>query len=134
MLRSMQPSRRPSQPACSFRDLRVWQEARLLALDARPLCASLEHLRHWSLADQLRRAASSVHLNIAEGWGRRTPRDRKRFYTEAWASLQEVEAALIEIAFERRVPDMLIRQCMRRVHHVTTLLSAFRRASHRPGW
>ena len=108
----MQPSRRPSQPARSFRDLRVWQEARLLALDARPLCACLQRLRYWGLADQLRRAASSVHLNIAEGWGRRTATDRKRCYTDAWGSLQEIESALVEIAFERRIPDSLICQCM----------------------
>lgn len=106
----------------------------LLALETRPLCVSLEQYRHWHLADQLRRAASSVHLNISEGWGRRTSTDRKRCDTDAWGSLQEVEAALIEIGFERRVPDMLLRACMRRVHHVTTLLRAFRRASHRPGW
>ena len=130
----MQPSRRPAQPARSFRDLRVWQEAVFLAVETRPVCAALERCRRWDLADQLRRCASSVHLNISEGWGRRTSTDRKRCYTDAWGSLQEVESALVEVGFERRVPDTLVRACMRRVHHVTTLLSAFRRAPHRPGW
>ncbi len=125
----MQPSRRPSQPAVSFRDLRVWQEAIKLCVDARPLCAWLRQERSWDLADQLGRAARSIHANIAEGWGRRTTRDRARFYTDAWSSLQEVETYLIEIGTNERAPAALLQPCVRHVHHVTRLLAAFRRAT-----
>ena len=69
-----------------------------------------------------------MHLNIAEGWGRRTTRDRAKFYTEAWSSLQEVESALIEIGTDEEAPRALVEPCMRRVRNTTRLLSAFRRA------
>jgi four helix bundle protein len=46
-----------------------------------------------SLADQLRRAASSVVLNIAEG-NRRAGKDRAHFFRIAAGSAAEVRAAL----------------------------------------
>ena len=49
------------------------------------------------LTDQLRRAASSVVLNISEGNGRRSPKDRKRFFDIARASSAEV-ASIFDIA------------------------------------
>lgn len=44
------------------------------------------------MASQLRRAALSVHLNIAEGASRKS--ERRRFYEISKSSLVEVDAAL----------------------------------------
>jgi four helix bundle protein len=46
------------------------------------------------LGDQLRRAAISVPLNIAEGYGRHTPTDRRAFYVIARGSANECAAIL----------------------------------------
>mgnify|MGYP002623801731 CR=1 FL=1 len=46
------------------------------------------------LKDQLGRAASSIVLNLAEGSGRRTPKDKRRFYQMAFGSLRECQAVL----------------------------------------
>ena len=49
--------------------------------------------RDRALADQMRRAASSVPLNIAEG-SRRTGRDRKHSYRIAAGSAHELRTAI----------------------------------------
>ena len=55
-------------------------------------CKSLKFNKHFK--DQFDRALLSVVLNIAEGSGKRTKRDRQRFYSIAMGSLREVQAIL----------------------------------------
>jgi four helix bundle protein len=57
-----------------------------------PLCTRLAQ-HDPKLVDQLRRAATSVALNLAEGAGR-AGRDRKHLARVAYASAAEVAAAL----------------------------------------
>lgn len=49
------------------------------------------------LRDQLERAASSVALNASEGYGRRSPADKRRFYQMALGSMRECQAILVLI-------------------------------------
>ena len=44
------------------------------------------------LRQQLLRAASSIVLNLAEGWGRQSPADRRHFFTIAFGSVRECQA------------------------------------------
>jgi len=48
----------------------------------------------YALTQQIRRAALSVHLNIAEGCTRKSEVERKRFYEIARGSIIEIDAAL----------------------------------------
>ena len=73
--------------------LRVYAKSQELLSEVLRLAASLP--RGWGfLADQLRRAGASVPLNIAEGWGRPEPGDRRRSFDMALGSLHEVAAAV----------------------------------------
>jgi four helix bundle protein len=84
-------------PVRDFRDLVAWQEAIELALECDAVCDRLPR-RAWNLASQLRRAANSVHANIAEGNGRPTTVDYLRHLGISNASLHEVESNLYFIA------------------------------------
>lgn len=48
----------------------------------------------YGLTSQIRRAAVSVHLNIAEGYGRQSKEDFKRFLRMSLGSVNETEALL----------------------------------------
>lgn len=43
----------------------------------------------------MRKAATSIPANIAEGYGRRAPRDKARFYTISTGSAEELKYFLI---------------------------------------
>ncbi|MEK6577840.1 MAG: four helix bundle protein [Bdellovibrionota bacterium] len=63
-----------------------------LALSFYQECESLKVPTH--LRDQLKRAASSIVLNLAEGSAKPTEKDRKRFYAVALGSYRETQAVL----------------------------------------
>jgi four helix bundle protein len=47
----------------------------------------------FGLISQIRRAAVSVHLNVAEGCSRKSPSERRRFYEISRGALVEVDTA-----------------------------------------
>ena len=57
-----------------YEDLEIWQVARGLVADVYGITGTDRFNRDFSLRDQIRRAALSVMLNIAEGFGRSTAR------------------------------------------------------------
>lgn len=81
-----------------YRDLRVWQLGIELAVDIYKLTRSFPKEELFGLASQLRRAVSSISLNVAEGWGRNRRPELARFAEIARGSVAECESAL-ELAF-----------------------------------
>ena len=57
-------------------------------------CYKLTNEERYNLVSQIRRAALSVYLNIAEGASRKSGVERKRFYEIARGSVVEIDAAL----------------------------------------
>ena len=62
-----------------FEHLDVYQKALEFFEEIEKITNKLSR-RDWILTDQLRRAALSISLNIAEGSGRNTTKDKKHFY------------------------------------------------------
>jgi len=79
-------------------------DAYRLALDFRRIVVRWLPLRRTELSDQLDRASISVALNIAEGAGRSTPRERARHYTIARGSAVECLACLDLLDLEHSTP------------------------------
>ena len=78
-----------------FEDLEVWRKAHGLVLTVYSLSARFPAEERYGLTSQLRRAASSVPANIAEGFGRSTTRDFLRHLDIANGSLEETRYFLI---------------------------------------
>ena len=49
----------------------------------------------FGLVQQIRRAALSAHLNLAEGFSRKSEAERRRFFGISRGSLIEIDAALV---------------------------------------
>jgi four helix bundle protein len=77
------------EPAKRVADLTVWRLAHELTLGVYQISKTLPKWELYALGDQMRRAAVSVPANIAEGFRRRTPREKLRFLNIAQASLEE---------------------------------------------
>lgn len=75
----------------SFEQLTVWQESQDFAVMVYKMTKSFPKDELFALTNQLRRAASSISANIAEGFGRKTNKDKLHFYTIAYGSLLEVK-------------------------------------------
>jgi len=91
-----------------FKHLRAWQEARRFAALSATAIAKLPPHERYALADQWRRAAYSVTLNLAEGTGRRGAKEFRRYLDFALSSLHEMEA-ILELIDDLRylsVPEM----------------------------
>jgi four helix bundle protein len=78
-----------------FKDLRVWAKAHELTLAIYEETRGFPKEEMYGLTGQLRRAAASVGANIAEGCGRRSDGEMKRFLQIARGSANEVEYHLL---------------------------------------
>lgn len=74
-----------------FRELKVWQKSHGLALAVYRLTPGLPRTELFGLTSQMRRAASSIGANIAEGCGRDGGADLARFLQIAAGSARELE-------------------------------------------
>lgn len=74
-----------------IRKLRVWQEARVLGQSVFAMTKPISDRDYPGLVSQLRRSATSVGANIAEGAAHVSSREFARYLQHALASAAEVE-------------------------------------------
>ena len=79
----------------NFRKYQVWELGHQIALDVYKLTNDFPKEEQYGLTSQMRRASSSVPANIAEGCGRESEFEFKRFLVIANGSATELEYFLI---------------------------------------
>ena len=79
----------------SFKDLKVWQKGHIFVIDIYKATEKFPGNEVFGLTSQLRRAAVSITSNIAEGFSRRSPREKSQFYFTALASLTELQNQIL---------------------------------------
>lgn len=75
----------------SFTDLNVWREGHKLVILIYKVTREFPKEETYSLVDQMRRAASSITANIAEGFGRQSFKEKVQFYYLSKGSLSELK-------------------------------------------
>jgi four helix bundle protein len=83
----------------SYKDLEVWKKGVRFTIEIYRITSEFPSREQFGLTNQLRRAASSIPANIAEGYGRESTKNYIQFLKTARGSLNEVETFLY-IGFE----------------------------------
>jgi four helix bundle protein len=78
-----------------FHDLSIWSKSHLFTLKIYSMTKNYPKEELFGIVSQMRRSASSVPTNIAEGCGRNSNPDFKRFLVMASGSSSELEYQLI---------------------------------------
>ncbi len=81
--------------ATTFRDIVAWQQAHRLTLHVYSITKDFPKEEQFGLTSQMRRCATSIPSNIAEGFKRRTTNDSVHFYNIAQGSLEELKYQLL---------------------------------------
>ena len=84
-----------SERVLSYTDLEVWKRSMTLVKEIFAITSYFPPTELYSLTNQIRRAATSVPANIAEGWGRETPGNYLQFLRNSKGSLFELHTLLI---------------------------------------
>lgn len=79
----------------NYRDLQVWSKAHNLTLDLYRISRDFPRDEIYGVTSQLRRAATSIGANLAEGCGRRTSSELARFVRIAMGSASELDYHLL---------------------------------------
>ena len=78
-----------------FRTLHVWKKAHELTLHVYKITNTFPKEELFGLTSQVRRSSSSIPTNIAEGCGRGSDAESRRFLQIAFGSLSELDYQLI---------------------------------------
>ncbi len=77
-----------------YRKLDVYKSAKILSHEVCQLTKTYPADERFALCDQLRRAVMSIPINIAEGFGRFSSKEKAHFLQIAFGSLSEVMCEL----------------------------------------
>ena len=88
-------SKNPNNPDRDFTNLEIWKEAHRLTIVIYKLSSKFPKQELYGLTSQIRRAAVSVELNIAEGYGRYHFAEEINFLFNARSSIAEVQSCLL---------------------------------------
>ncbi len=79
----------------NYKNFQVWQKSHQLTLDVYKVVRNFHKEEMFGLTSQMKRASSSIPMNIAEGCGRNSDRDFARFLIISFGSANELEYQII---------------------------------------
>ena len=79
----------------NFYDLDAWNKGHSLVLEIYKITKDFPQEEKFGITNQLRRAASSITANIAEGFDRYHFNDKIKFYYQSRGSVAEIQSFLL---------------------------------------
>jgi four helix bundle protein len=110
----------------NFKKLKIWQLGIDITDDIYEICKMLPREEKYNLSDQMRRSATSIPSNIAEGSGKRTSLHFREFITTALSSAFELETQLIIVERRKYLPVELTQALMNKVSQIQKMLYVIR--------
>jgi four helix bundle protein len=108
-----------------YRKLYVWQKAHKLAVDTYSLGEYFRRPEAWKLRDQIFDAVVSIPSNIAEGSGRGSNADFKRFLWYSNGSCNEFEGDVLLARDVNFLPEQIHTRLGEQVEEVRRMLTSF---------
>ncbi|MBF0479236.1 MAG: four helix bundle protein [Candidatus Omnitrophica bacterium] len=106
----------------SFEKLEVWQESLKLVLEINKLTKIFPKEEMFALSSQMKRAVLSISLNIAEGSGRSTKLDFKRFVQIAIGSTNETVTCLFVAKNQKYIDEIIFSQFYLKLESISKML------------
>jgi len=108
-----------------FREILVWQRSHELTLEIYRLTKSFPKEEMFSLTSQMRRAAFSIPVNIAEGCGRDGDPELKRFMNISLGSACELDYFLLLAGDLGYIPQAEVTKLASEILEIRRMLGAF---------
>ncbi len=108
-----------------FRDLKVWQKAHTLTLQIYKLTKAFPKLELYGLVNQIRRSASSIPTNIAEGSVQSTDAQFARFLYIALGSATELDYQILLAHELEYINASKYQELSSEIDQIKKMLSAF---------
>ena len=111
-----------------YRKLEVYQRAKALSHAVCKLIKTFPVEERYGLCDQLRRAAMSIPINIAEGFGRFSVKEKAHFIQIAFGSLNEVMCELELSQDENYINEEQLKELESQIIPINRQLSALHKS------
>jgi len=105
----------------------VWQKALKLSIEIFEMTSGLPRSEDYGLTSQIRRSSNSVSGNLAEGFGRKSNKDKAYFYIVARGSAYETQSHLLYGAkvgyFEEDLAQRVFEEYNDLIHDLNKLIN-----------
>lgn len=112
----------------SFENLQVWKESKTFVATIYKVIAKFPIEERFALCTQVRRAVTSIPLNLAEGSARFSYREKIRFVEYAFGSLNEVYCQLCIAVELDYITQEEVESLKPTIHHLERMLKGLRRS------
>jgi len=114
-----------------FRQLKVWQRAMDIVVEAYALIKLLPAEERFGLCDQMRRSAVSIPSNIAEGQARNSSKEFIHFLSIARGSIAELQTQLLLCERVGYVDESIVSQIMNHLQDNDKMIGSLMRVISR---